>query len=73
MMINKIKKNRIVRRLFQSKFQKELRLVETGKKTGLNIKNHFGITDLQILATTWFKGLWTGILISLIIHNCLSH
>tara|TARA_B100000902_G_C26734183_1_gene632849 strand:+ start:268 stop:459 length:192 start_codon:yes stop_codon:yes gene_type:complete len=36
-------------------------------------KEHFKINDNKFLVLTWIKGLWTGILISLIIHQLFSH
>ena len=36
-------------------------------------KNHFGLSNYQMLVLSWLKGLWTGILISLIVHSIFSH
>ncbi len=37
------------------------------------IQNHFGLSDFQILVLTWLKGVWTGILLSLVLHYFISH
>ena len=37
------------------------------------IQNHFGLSNYQMLILIWFKGLWTGILLSLVIHYFISH
>tara|TARA_Y100001968_G_C18828528_1_gene467954 strand:- start:148 stop:339 length:192 start_codon:yes stop_codon:yes gene_type:complete len=37
------------------------------------IQNHFGLSNFQMVLLSWCKGLWTGILFSLILHNFISH
>ena len=37
------------------------------------IKKHYNINSNQIMILIWFKGLWTGLLISIVIHNILNH
>ncbi len=43
------------------------------KRTENSIQNHFRLSNYQILVLTWLKGIWTGILISLILHYFISH
>ncbi len=43
------------------------------KKTVLAIQKHFGLNNYQILLLSWLKGLWTGVLLSLILHYFISH
>ena len=43
-------------------------------KTASNaIKNHFQLGNYNILLITWIKGLWTGVLVTLILHQFHSH
>ena len=42
-------------------------------RISLGLKNHFKMNTHQIVVLVWLKGLWTGILISLILHQLFSH
>ena len=42
-------------------------------KAALEIQNHFRLSNYQMFILIWVKGLWTGILLSLIIHYFISH
>ena len=57
----------MIRRLF--KFNKNSTLLlNLDKRAALAIQNHFGLTNYQMLIISWIKGLWTGILLSLVFH-----
>ena len=43
------------------------------KRAALAIQNHFHLTNYQMLVLCWIKGLWTGILLSLVIHYFLNN
>ncbi len=47
--------------------------VSFDKKAALAIQNHFRLTNYQMLLLSWLKGLWTGILISLVVHHFITH
>ena len=37
------------------------------------IQKHFSLTNYQMLIIIWIKGVWTGILLSLVLHYLISH
>ncbi len=37
------------------------------------IQNHFGLNKNQLMVLIWFKGIWTGILLSLVLHYFITH
>ncbi len=43
------------------------------KRANLAIQNHFNLSNYQVIVLCWFKGLWTGILLSLIVHYFIRH
>ena len=43
------------------------------KRAALAIQNHFRLTNYQMLVLSWLKGLWTGLLISLVLHYFIKH
>ena len=43
------------------------------KRAALAIQNHFQLSNYQMLVLSWIKGLWTGILLSLVVHYFISH
>ena len=43
------------------------------EKVSLVLQNRYKLNNHQFMLLIWLKGLWTGILISLIIHQLLSH
>ncbi len=43
------------------------------KRAALAIQSHFGLNNYQMLVLTWLKGLWTGVLLSLVLHYFISH
>ena len=48
-------------------------LIGMEKRAALAIQNHFRLSNYQMLVLSWIKGLWTGILLSLVIHYFISH
>ena len=50
-----------------------VKVFDIDKNAALAIQNHFGLSNYQILFLSWLKGLWTGILISLIAHYFIKH
>ena len=61
------------RKLFNLKKNGPYAFIDLEKKVALAIQNHFGLTNYQMLALLWLKGLWTGILLSLVFHYFISH
>ncbi len=47
--------------------------VGLNKRATLAIQNHFRLTNYQMLVLSWIKGLWTGVLLSLILHYFIKH
>ena len=43
------------------------------KKSTRALYTHFKLSRGQMLIIIWLKGLWTGLIISLIIHHFISH
>ncbi len=63
----------MIRKLFKLDSDKTFSLLGLDKRIALAIQNHFCLTNYQMLVVSWIKGLWTGILLSLVIHNYISH
>ena len=63
MLINSVKN--ILRQFFS--------IIDIDKRGELGIQSHFGLSNYQMLLLSWVKGLWTGILLSLIAHYFISH
>ena len=63
----------MIRRLFKLDTNKPFSLLGLDKKAALAIQNHFRLSNYQMLVISWIKGLWTGILLSLVIHYLISH
>ena len=61
------------RELFNLNNKKEHSLVGFDKRAALAIQNHFRLSNYQMLLLCWFKGLWTGILLSLVLHYFITH
>ena len=61
------------RKLFKLESKRPFSLVGFDKRTTLAIQNHFHLTNYQMLVLSWIKGLWTGILLSLVIHYFINH
>ena len=62
-----------MRKLFQFKGDRPFSLIEFDKKAAQAIQNHFKLSNYQMLVLSWFKGLWTGVLLSLVFHYILPH
>ena len=61
------------RKLFNLKNKGPYSFIGLDKKIALAIQNHFRLSNYQMLVLCWFKGLWTGILLSLVLHYFISH
>ena len=51
----------------------KLSIEEINNKTHYFIQKHFRLTNYQLIILLWIKGLWTGILLSLVLHHFISH
>ena len=63
----------MIRKLFTVDNKRSYSLLELDKRAAMSIQNHFRLSNYQMLVLSWFKGLWTGILISLVVHYFVSH
>ena len=63
----------MIRKLFSFDRKKSLNLIGLDKRAAMAIQNHFRLSNYQMLVLSWFKGLWTGVLLSLVIHYFFSH
>ena len=61
------------RKLFIIDKKTPFTLLGLEKGAALAIQNHFRLSNYQMLVLIWIKGLWTGILLSLVIHYFISH
>ncbi len=61
------------RKLFNSLNKRPNSFLGFDKKAALAIQNHFRLSNYQMLVLSWVKGLWTGILLSLVFHYFISH
>tara|TARA_Y100001968_G_scaffold308597_1_gene327570 strand:- start:2764 stop:2955 length:192 start_codon:yes stop_codon:yes gene_type:complete len=61
------------RRLFNSDKKRSYNMLSFDKRAALAIQNHFRLTNYQMLVLSWAKGLWTGVLLSLVMHYFVSH
>ena len=59
------------RKLFNSDLNTES-ILSFDKRAANAIQNHFRLSNYQMLVLSWLKGLWTGILLSLVLHYLLS-
>ena len=60
------------RKFFKSA-EKSMSLLTFDQKLALIIQNHFRLSNYQMLVLSWLKGLWTGVLLSLILHYFIRH
>ena len=63
----------MIRRLFKLDTNKPFSLLGLDKRAALAIQNHFRLSNYLMFIISWIKGLWTGILLSLVIHYYLTH
>ena len=61
------------RKLFNFDKKPPYSLIGLEKRAALAIQNHFRLSNYQMLVLSWIKGLWTGILLSLVVHYFISH
>ena len=61
------------RKLFNIDKKPPFSLIGVEKRAALAIQNHFRLSNYQMLVLSWIKGLWTGILLSLVVHYFISH
>ena len=61
------------RKLFNIDKKPPYSLIGLEKRAALAIQNHFRLSNYQMLVLSWLKGLWTGILLSLVVHYFISH
>ena len=61
------------RKLFNIDKKPPFLLLGLEKRAALAIQNHFRLSNYQMLVLSWIKGLWTGILLSLVVHYFISH
>ena len=61
------------RKLFKINDKGRFSLFEIDKKAALSIQNHFRLSNYQMLILIWLKGIWTGILLSLVLHYFINH
>ncbi len=59
-------------KMLELRNKKSLFLIGFDKKALLSIKKHFDLSTFQIILLIWIKGIWTGILISLVVHYFIS-
>ena len=43
------------------------------KRAANSIQKHFRLSNYQMLFLIWIKGIWTGILLSLVLHYLIKH
>ena len=63
----------MIRKLFHLKGAQTFSFLEIDKRAAQAIQNHFKLTNYQMLVLSWFKGLWTGFLLSLVLHYFIYH
>ena len=61
------------RKLFNIDEKPQFSLIGLEKRAALAIQNHFRLSNYQMLVLSWIKGLWTGILLSLVVHYFIIH
>jgi len=61
------------RKLFNLGGKRDYSLLAFDKRAALSIQNHFHLSNYQMLVLSWIKGLWTGILLSLVVHYFINH
>ena len=63
----------MIRKLFKLDNKGSYSLLQLDKRAAMAIQNHFRLSNYQMLVLSWLKGLWTGLLLSLILHYFISH
>ena len=62
----------MIRKLFKLNTKNSFSLIGLDKRAALAIQNHFRLSNYQMLILSWVKGVWTGLLIALVIHYFFS-
>ena len=60
-------------KLFLSESIRRFSLIDIDKRAAYALQNHFRLTNYQMFVLIWFKGIWTGVLISLVLHYLIAH
>ena len=63
----------MIRKLFKLDNKGSYSLLQLDKRAAMAIQNHFRLSNYQMLVLSWLKGLWTGVLLSLVLHYFISH
>ena len=63
----------MIRKLFKLDNKGSYSLLQLDKRAAMAIQNHFRLSNYQMLVLSWLKGLWTGLLLSLVLHYFISH
>ena len=63
----------MIRKLFKIDTKRSFSLLQLDKRAAMAIQNHFRLSNYQMLVLIWLKGLWTGLLLSLVLHYFISH
>jgi len=63
----------MIRKLFHLNKDQSFSFIGLDKRAAQAIQNHFRLSNYQMLILSWIKGIWTGILISLVLHYFISH
>ena len=63
----------MIRKLFKHDNKGSYSLLQLDKRAAMAIQNHFRLSNYQMLVLSWLKGLWTGVLLSLVLHYFISH
>ncbi len=63
----------MIRKLFNYETKRSYSLLGLDKRAASAIQNHFRLSNYQMLVLSWLKGIWTGILISLVFHYFITH
>ena len=53
--------------------KKSLSILQLQHRATQALKEKFKLSNYQMLFLVWIKGLWTGFLLTLIIHHFISH
>ncbi len=61
------------RKLYKSNSNRRFSIESVEKITSLAFENHFHLSNFKMLILFWIKGLWTGILLSLVLHYIITH
>ena len=63
----------MLKKLFKGFSKLKTSTNDLDKIVSVTLTNHFRLTSYKLYILLWLKGLWTGILISLVIHLFIHH